>query len=116
MPENHFIAFQVFIEHNIDGSLLPILTEDHLTLRLGMKLGPALKLKSIVAKKVGSAHVQVCDHCSHCSKQQHSEAARDNLRQTEAKVTSERVRSPSPEVKQEADTLDDRVNTRSPNS
>ena len=43
----------MFQEHNIDGAALPLLTEDHLTVRLGMKLGPALKLKSIVNKKLG---------------------------------------------------------------
>ena len=57
----------MFREHNIDGSSLPLLTEDHLTLRLGMKLGPALKLKSILARKLGpSAHAEICAHCSHC--------------------------------------------------
>ena len=56
----------MFREHNIDGSSLPLLTEDHLTMRLGMKLGPALKLKSIIAKKLGPAHADICVHCSHC--------------------------------------------------
>ena len=59
---------QVFQEHNINGSSLPLLTEDHLTLRLGMKLGPALKLKSILAKKLGPlAQTETCAQCSHCS-------------------------------------------------
>ena len=57
---------QIFRDHNIDGSSLPLLTEDHLTLRLGMKLGPALKLKSIISKKLGPAHAEICVHCSHC--------------------------------------------------
>ncbi|KAG5890335.1 hypothetical protein JTB14_016222 [Gonioctena quinquepunctata] len=55
---------QVFREQRIDGSGLPLLTEDHLTNRMNMKLGPALKLRSILAKKIGSCNV--CLHCSHC--------------------------------------------------
>ena len=31
-----------------------------------MKLGPALKLKSIINKKLGPAHAEICVHCSHC--------------------------------------------------
>ena len=62
-----FLLFQVFREHNIDGSALPLLTEDHLTLRLGLKLGPALKLKSIITKKLGPAHADICVHCAHCN-------------------------------------------------
>ena len=62
-----FFCFQVFREHNIDGSALPLLTEDHLTLRLGLKLGPALKLRSIIAKKLGPAHADICVHCAHCN-------------------------------------------------
>lgn len=44
---------QKFRDQCIDGSGLPLLTEDHLTNSLGMKLGPALKLRSILAKKLG---------------------------------------------------------------
>ena len=64
-----FVLFflQVFRDHNIDGSALPLLTEDHLTLRLGLKLGPALKLRSIIAKKLGPAHADICVHCAHCN-------------------------------------------------
>ena len=62
-----FSFFQVFREHNIDGSALPLLTEDHLTLRLGLKLGPALKLRSLIAKKLGPSHADICVHCAHCN-------------------------------------------------
>ena len=62
-----FSFFQVFREHNIDGSALPLLTEDHLTLRLGLKLGPALKLRSLIAKKLGPSHADICAHCAHCN-------------------------------------------------
>ncbi|XP_050298630.1 myosin-G heavy chain-like isoform X2 [Anthonomus grandis grandis] len=55
---------QNFRDQRIDGSGLPLLTEEHLTNTIGMKLGPALKLKSILAKKLGSCNV--CLHCSHC--------------------------------------------------
>ncbi|XP_013779966.2 uncharacterized protein LOC106464375 isoform X1 [Limulus polyphemus] len=53
-----------FREHSIDGTSLPLLNEDHLTTYLGMKLGPALKLRSKLAKKIG--HCVVCMHCIHC--------------------------------------------------
>lgn len=44
---------QHFRDQCIDGSGLPLLTEDHLVNSLGMKLGPALKLRSVLAKKLG---------------------------------------------------------------
>ncbi|XP_063239527.1 uncharacterized protein LOC134540617 [Bacillus rossius redtenbacheri] len=53
-----------FREQRIDGSALPLLTEDHLTTTLGMKLGPALKLKATLARRLG--HCAVCQHCVHC--------------------------------------------------
>lgn len=49
----YFFLFQHFREQCIDGSGLPLLTEDHLVNSLGMKLGPALKLRSMLAKKLG---------------------------------------------------------------
>ncbi|XP_072385808.1 uncharacterized protein Samuel isoform X2 [Diabrotica undecimpunctata] len=55
---------QTFRDERIDGSGLPLLTEEHLTNNMHMKLGPALKLRSILAKKLGSCNV--CLHCSHC--------------------------------------------------
>uniref|UniRef100_A0A3B5L6N9 SAM domain-containing protein n=1 Tax=Xiphophorus couchianus TaxID=32473 RepID=A0A3B5L6N9_9TELE len=39
---------QVFREHAIDGETLPLLTEEHLLNTLGLKLGPALKIRSQV--------------------------------------------------------------------
>lgn len=53
-----------FREQQIDGSGLPLLTEEHLTSTMSMKLGPALKLRSMLAKKMGSC--SVCLHCTHC--------------------------------------------------
>ncbi|XP_074037906.1 SAM-motif ubiquitously expressed punctatedly localized protein isoform X5 [Leptinotarsa decemlineata] len=55
---------QIFRDQRIDGAGLPLLTEEHLTNTMNMKLGPALKLRSILAKKLGSC--SVCLHCSHC--------------------------------------------------
>ncbi|CAH1116884.1 unnamed protein product [Phaedon cochleariae] len=55
---------QTFRDQRIDGAGLPLLTEDHLTSTMGMKLGPALKLRSMLAKRLGSCGV--CLHCSHC--------------------------------------------------
>lgn len=42
---------QVFREQAIDGETLPLLTEEHLLNNMGLKLGPALKIRS----QVGSA-------------------------------------------------------------
>ncbi|KAK9883528.1 hypothetical protein WA026_001703 [Henosepilachna vigintioctopunctata] len=55
---------QNFRDQRIDGSGLPLLTEEHLTSTMNMKLGPALKFKSVLAKKMGSCNI--CLHCTHC--------------------------------------------------
>lgn len=60
----YFILLQNFQEHRIDGSSLPLLSEDHLTGPMGMKLGPALKLRAMLARKLGAC--TVCLHCTHC--------------------------------------------------
>ncbi|XP_044758679.1 uncharacterized protein LOC123316592 isoform X2 [Coccinella septempunctata] len=56
----------LFKEQCIDGAALPHLTEDHLITKMKMKIGPALKLRSIVAQKAGSCHS--CLHCVQCHK------------------------------------------------
>ena len=43
-----FLIFQVFHEHSIDGSALLVLTESHLTRILGLKLGPAIRLRAAI--------------------------------------------------------------------
>ncbi|XP_010212473.1 PREDICTED: sterile alpha motif domain-containing protein 11 [Tinamus guttatus] len=48
-----FPFLQVFREQAIDGETLPLLTEEHLLNNMGLKLGPALKIRSQVAKRVG---------------------------------------------------------------
>ncbi|XP_075237569.1 SAM-motif ubiquitously expressed punctatedly localized protein [Lycorma delicatula] len=53
-----------FREQRIDGSALPLLTEQHLTTALQMKLGPALKLRAILSRRLG--HCAICLHCVHC--------------------------------------------------
>ncbi|RZF38425.1 hypothetical protein LSTR_LSTR012196 [Laodelphax striatellus] len=53
-----------FRDQRIDGSALPLLTETHLTSALQMKLGPALKLRSVLSRRLG--HCAVCMHCVHC--------------------------------------------------
>ncbi|XP_006637857.2 sterile alpha motif domain-containing protein 7 isoform X2 [Lepisosteus oculatus] len=45
---------QTFKDHIIDGETLPLLTEDHLLDTLGLKLGPALKVRSQVSRRLGS--------------------------------------------------------------
>lgn len=57
------LSFQNFREQCIDGSGLPLLTEDHLMHSLNMKLGPALKLRSVLLKKLGGP----CPCVSCCS-------------------------------------------------
>ena len=45
---NLLLIFQVFHEHSIDGSALLVLTESHLTRILGLKLGPAIRLRAAI--------------------------------------------------------------------
>ncbi|XP_052405568.1 sterile alpha motif domain-containing protein 7-like isoform X1 [Carassius gibelio] len=45
---------QTFKDHMIDGETLPLLTEDHLLDTLGLKLGPALKIRSQLSRRLGS--------------------------------------------------------------
>lgn len=40
---------QVFREQGIDGETLPLLTEEHLLNTMGLKLGPALKIRAQVS-------------------------------------------------------------------
>lgn len=49
---------QNFREQRIDGSGLPLLTEDHLTGMLQMKLGPALKLRAVLSRRL-----EACASC-----------------------------------------------------
>lgn len=42
-------APQVFREQGIDGETLPLLTEEHLLTTMGLKLGPALKIRAQVS-------------------------------------------------------------------
>lgn len=42
--------YQIFKDHMIDGETLPLLSEEHLLDTLGLKLGPALKIRSQVHK------------------------------------------------------------------
>ncbi|KAI5095665.1 sterile alpha motif domain-containing protein 11 isoform X2 [Silurus meridionalis] len=44
---------QVFREQAIDGETLALLTEEHLLNHMGLKLGPALKIRSQVARRTG---------------------------------------------------------------
>lgn len=43
-------TLQTFKDHMIDGETLPLLSEEHLLDTLGLKLGPALKIRSQVGK------------------------------------------------------------------
>ncbi|XP_034989033.1 sterile alpha motif domain-containing protein 7 [Zootoca vivipara] len=46
---------QIFKDHAIDGETLPLLTEEHLLETMGLKLGPALKIRSQVSRRLGNA-------------------------------------------------------------
>ena len=50
---------QVFKDHMIDGETLPLLSEEHLLDTLGLKLGPALKVRSQVWRK----RLTIGDNC-----------------------------------------------------
>ncbi|XP_074860715.1 sterile alpha motif domain-containing protein 7 [Carettochelys insculpta] len=45
---------QIFKAHAIDGETLPLLTEEHLLDTMGLKLGPALKIRSQVSRRRGN--------------------------------------------------------------
>ncbi|XP_053161075.1 sterile alpha motif domain-containing protein 7 isoform X2 [Hemicordylus capensis] len=45
---------QIFKDHGIDGETLPLLTEEHLLDTMGLKLGPALKIRSQVSRRLGN--------------------------------------------------------------
>lgn len=47
-----FSFHQTFKDHAIDGETLPLLTEEHLLDTMGLKLGPALKIRSQVISNV----------------------------------------------------------------
>ena len=55
----------MFREQAIDGETLPLLTEEHLLNTLGLKLGPALKIRSQVPTSEGHTHAwpSVCVVC-----------------------------------------------------
>ncbi|CAL8148102.1 unnamed protein product [Orchesella dallaii] len=55
---------EIFRENSIDGTSLPLLTEEHLMTAMNMRLGPALKFRSTVAKRLGNC--VICSHCTHC--------------------------------------------------
>ena len=69
---------QAFRDHNIDGSSLPLLTETHMTALLGMKLGPALKLKTVLRQKLGPERGVLCSHCAHCHQGQERDGKKQN--------------------------------------
>uniref|UniRef100_A0A8C8B7F7 Sterile alpha motif domain containing 7 n=1 Tax=Otus sunia TaxID=257818 RepID=A0A8C8B7F7_9STRI len=45
---------EIFKDHAIDGETLPLLTEEHLLDTMGLKLGPALKIRSQVSRRLGN--------------------------------------------------------------
>ena len=63
---------KAFREQSIDGGSLALLTEEHLTRRLGMKLGPALKMRTAIDRLTGGGSGGggngSCTHCPHCHK------------------------------------------------
>ena len=53
-----------FRSHSIDGATLLLLTESHLADKLGMKLGPMIKLRRALAEVTSSC--PKCFHCKNC--------------------------------------------------
>lgn len=47
-PTTFSFLLKIFKDHAIDGETLPLLTEEHLLETMGLKLGPALKIRSQV--------------------------------------------------------------------
>ncbi|KAF2358960.1 Sterile alpha motif domain [Trinorchestia longiramus] len=56
----------MFAEERIDGWCLSLLTETHLTCNLGLKLGPALKLRSLLASMTVPAEGDGTPKCGGC--------------------------------------------------
>lgn len=55
---------KVFREQAIDGETLPLLTEEHLLNTMGLKLGPALKIRSQVHTTEWQHTAEVCGVCA----------------------------------------------------
>jgi len=64
---------QVFSCEKIDGGVLVLLTDTHLQ-SLGLKLGPALKLRAALSAKLGTC--PYCRHCRHCHSDTEAETER----------------------------------------
>lgn len=58
--------YQVFREQAIDGETLPLLTEKHLLSTMGLKLGPALRIRSQVHTHHSPACASVCEQVCVC--------------------------------------------------
>lgn len=57
-----YLCPQVFREQGIDGETLPLLTEEHLLNTMGLKLGPALKIRAQVSVLINLEGIRVlCD-------------------------------------------------------
>ncbi|KAJ0176487.1 hypothetical protein K1T71_007666 [Dendrolimus kikuchii] len=67
-----------FREQRIDGAGLPLLTEDHLTGMLQMKLGPALKLRAVLIRRL--------EPCAQCQAASASAAAQQTSNTSTPKI------------------------------
>ncbi|OWR51127.1 hypothetical protein KGM_207720 [Danaus plexippus plexippus] len=88
-----------FRDQRIDGSGLPLLTEEHLTGMLQMKLGPALKLRAVVARRL--------EPCAQC-------VAAAALTATTATATTAPTTTTAPKVNGSSLKTEPRSNTTSP--
>ena len=48
----NILISKVFLRHGIDGASLLLLSESHLMDKLGLKVGPAVRLRAALAKKL----------------------------------------------------------------
>ncbi|XP_028834302.1 sterile alpha motif domain-containing protein 7 isoform X2 [Denticeps clupeoides] len=79
---------QTFKDHMIDGETLPLITEEHLLDTFGLKLGPALKIRSQVSRRLGSMFYMMNMHLSASAAQPPSEKAGDRSSEVSSPLNS----------------------------
>ncbi|KAI4810194.1 hypothetical protein KUCAC02_019035 [Chaenocephalus aceratus] len=111
---------QTFKDHMIDGETLPLLSEEHLLDTLGLKLGPALKIRSQVSRRVGNMLYMMNLPLSSSALQATPEKAADRSSEIGSPVncnSDEMLASPrDPEVLKSTDHLHETENNSPPSA
>ncbi|KAK5860212.1 hypothetical protein PBY51_021705 [Eleginops maclovinus] len=111
---------QTFKDHMIDGETLPLLSEEHLLDTLGLKLGPALKIRSQVSRRVGNMLYMMNLPLSSSALQATPEKAADRSSEIGSPVncnSEEMLASPrEPEVLKSTDHLHETENNSPPSA